>query len=86
MKSHSETNTPCNSQQLLKYIRGLKIKMNGISCFFFPSNPFIYGKKKVKVLLYPMPPFFCILEGSQALPTCLSGKNNTYMTMSMEQW
>ena len=41
MKSHSETNIPCNSQ-LLKYIRVLTIKMNGISCFL---NPFTYEKK-----------------------------------------
>ena len=84
MKSHSETNTPRNSQQLLKYIRGLgQLRWTEFRVFF----PLLfYIRKKVKVLSYPTPPFFCFLEGHQALPICLSGRSSMYMMMSVEHW
>ena len=40
----------------------------------------------MKVLLYPMPPFFRFLEGSQALHICLSGRSSMYMALSTKQW
>jgi len=83
MKSHSGTNVPNNSRQLRKYIRGLTIKIIAISCFL--PNPFTY-EKKVKVLLYPMPHFFCFLEGSQTLTICFSGRSSMYVTLSVEHW